>query len=164
MSEYTNKELLELSEEGLSPKEIGVKFGLSAQKVGGLIKKAKMELDMEKSPDEIPPEVFAKSSKIIKDASMGGSVVMTATEYNEYSLANGRYQGRKEGEVTKLDAMELRIAINGIGADRSGKDVLEHLKNKHGIDDDGIRRVAMALTKEEEISYGEVLKPLGLRP
>jgi hypothetical protein len=161
----TSEKLLELKAEGKTPKEIGLEYGLTPQKVGGMIKRAEFELENAAEDDEFAPELFAKTNKVIRDSSMGGSIIMTAREYAEYSAANNRYQGRKEGQMTKLDPMALRIAINEIGrGDRSGREVLEHLKNKHGIDDDGIRRAAMALTKEEEVAYADVLRPLGLRP
>ena len=157
------KKILELKENGKSNSEIGKELEMTHQKVAATIKRYEINEANKPQVDEFPASMFAKSSKIVSE--VDGIIVMTAREYNEFSEANGRYQGRKEGVVTKLNPQELRIAITGIQrGDRSANDVREHLKNKHGIDDDGIRRAAMALTKEEEISYAEVVKSIGLRP
>jgi hypothetical protein len=159
------KKILELKNAGKTDTEIGKELEITRQKVGALVKKHQFELESVSVEDEFPIEMFAKSSKVVKDMSMGGSVVLSADEYNEFSEANGRYQGRKEGVVTKLDPMELRVAITGIQrGDRSGADVRNHLMAKHGITEDAIRTAAMKLTREEEISYAEVCKQIGLRP
>ncbi len=75
MTELTNEKLLELKAEGKTAGEIGKEFGMSPQKIGGLLKKAEFEKAIEENDDEIPPEVFAKSNKVIKDSSMGRSIV-----------------------------------------------------------------------------------------
>jgi len=148
------EKILKLKKEGKSDTEIAKELKVTRQKVSNKVKE-----------DEFPAEMYAKASNVVKDDSMGGCVILTAREYQQYSEDNGRYQGRKEGQKTKLDPMELRVAITGIQrGDRSAVDTKKHLMDKHGLDEDGIRRVASKLTKEEEITYREVCKSLNMKP
>jgi len=159
------KKILELRKTGKTDKEIAVELEISRQKVSALVKKYEYEEANKVVEDEFPAEMYAKSTNVVKDEAMGGCVIMTAREYQEYSEANGRYQGRKEKQKTNLDPMELRVSITGIQrGDRSAVDVKNHLLAKHGISEDELRRVAMKLTKEEEISYREVCKSLNMKP
>ena len=156
--------ILKLREEDKTDTEIGKELGISRQKVGAIVKKAEFDKDNKVVEDEFPAEMYAKESNVIKDDAMGGCVIMTAREYHEYSEANGRYQGRREGKKGKLDPMELRVEISTIArGDRSGVDVKNHLMNKHGITEDDIRTAAKKLTLEEEVDYRTVLKPLGMK-
>lgn len=160
----SEKNVMDFINRNMSVKEVAERFNTTEQRVELLIRKAEFAGDFG-STDEFPPEMFSKNSNIIRDESMGISVVLTAREYHDYSEANGRYQGRKKGKKTRLDPMELRVAITGIAnGDRSANDVREHLINKHGITVDDIKKAAFQLTKEEEVSYVDVLKSLGLRP
>jgi len=158
------KDILKLRESGKSDTEIGKELGITRQKVSALVKKAEFEEDNKVTEDEFPASMYAKESNVVKDDTMGGCIIMTAREYHEYSEANGRYQGRKDGKKGKLDPMELRVAISTIGrGDRSGIDVKNHLLQKHGITEDDIRTAAKKLTMEEEVDYKTVLKPLGMK-
>ncbi len=158
------EKILGLKKKGKTDTEIGEELKLSRQKVGALIKKHEFEEANKASEDEFPAEMFAKKSNVIKDPSMGGSVVLTADEYHEFSEANGRYQGRKEGQKTRLDSMELRVAITEIQkGDRSAVDVRNQAMNKHGINEAELKTVCFKLTNEEEVGYMDVIKSLGLK-
>lgn len=151
----------ELLDSGKQPKDISKELGISFQKVNAYKKK----IDADNiGKEEMTPDLFAKSSGVIRDANMGASVIMTAREYAAYSEANGRYQGRAKGQKTQLNTGELRIALTQIKTGKAtGKDMLEHLKNKHGITDADIVNVAAKMTREEESTLQSILKPLGLR-
>ena len=159
------KDILKLKKDGKTDKEIGDELKITRQKVYALVKKHEYEESNKVVKDEFPAEMFAKKTNVVKDESMGGCIIMTAREYHDYSEANGRYQGLKEGQKTILDPMELRVSITGIQrGDRSAVDTKNHLMAKHGLTEDDIRKVAMKLTKEEEISYREVCKSLNMKP
>lgn len=139
---------------GKTPKEVANELGISFQKVNSIMKKE----------EEQSPEMFVKETNVIKDANMGGSVIMTAAEYAEYSKANGRYQGRKDGQKTQLNTGELRIALKQVSMGRaSGSDMKQHLLDKHGITEHDIINTAIRLTQEEETPLHKILKPLGIR-
>jgi len=146
--EINPKDLKAAVDGGKDTEEVAKEYGISRQKVAAIIKKYELE---NVEVDEFPPEMFAKSSGVLRDVNMGGSVVMTGAEYREYSLANNRYDGRKEGQKTQLNTGELRIAMNIVKrGDCSGVDMRDHLMKKHGINEADIMKVAMRLTMEEE--------------
>ena len=72
----------------------------------------------------------------------GGSRTMTAEEYQAYSKANGRSFGREEGTKTVLTTQELRVLINA-------KWTPDMIKDKHGLEDEELKQVVWALSKEE---------------
>lgn len=149
MATVTAEQINGLLKSGKSKAEAGKELGINPQKLGAILKKAALEAKGDE--DEFPAALFAKSTNIITDANMGGSVVLTGSEYREYSKANGRYDGRREGEETILNTGELRISMNIVKrGDCSGVEMRDHLLLKHGITEKDILDVAHRLTKEEE--------------
>lgn len=57
-------------------------------------------------------EVVKAKEVITPEVLGGGSIVMTAKEYGDYSKKKGTIFGRKEGEKTMLSLEELRVLIN----------------------------------------------------
>lgn len=148
--ELNPKELKEKIDGGADIVELAKENGISRQKLSAIVRKYELE---NKEEDEFPPEMFAKSSTVLRDANMGGSVVMTAAEYREYSLANGRYDGRRPDQKTQMNTGELRIAMNIVKrGDCSGADMRDHLLKKHGQTEAEFMQVANRLCMEEEAS------------
>ena len=162
----TEEVIMEDLKAGLSKTQIAEKHGITTQKVSGLIRKAansKKTAAVNPKDEEIPPQAFAKSSGVIIDENMGQSVVMTATEYAEYSRANGRINGRAEGVKTPLNTGELRIALNLRSQNGTPATIKKYLMDKHGITEKDIVAVAYALCKEEESVPKDILMQLGIR-
>ena len=80
-------------------------------------------------------------------------VVMTPTEYAEYSKSKGTIMGRRPDQKTVLTTQELRILINENWTP-------EQVKDKHGIDDEELKQVVWKLSKEEQrdkpIKFGKL--------
>jgi hypothetical protein len=74
-------------------------------------------------------------------------------EYDTYCESKGTYLGRKEGQKTTLSTQELRILINE-------KWTPEEVMKKHGINDEELKQVVWALSKEEQrekpIKFGKL--------
>lgn len=70
-------------------------------------------------------------------------VVLTPTEYADYSKAKGTIMGRRPDEKTVCTTEELRILINEGWTP-------EQVKDKHGIDDEELKQLVWKLSKEEQ--------------
>ena len=71
-----------------------------------------------------------------------GIMTMSATEYGEYSKANGRFFGRNPEEKTECSIEELRALIN---SGWTPKMIME----KHGIDSEEFKQLVWSLSKRE---------------
>ena len=91
--------------------------------------------------EQIAAKRAAQEAELM-DASTGGAVTMTTTEYAEYSKANGRNMGRAEGQVTVLTTQELRVLLN---ASWKPSMIIE----KHGISKEKLQQVVWGLSEEE---------------
>ena len=70
-------------------------------------------------------------------------VVLTPTEYADYSKAKGTIMGRRPDQKTVCTTEELRILINEGWTP-------EQVKDKHGIDDEELKQLVWKLSKEEQ--------------
>ena len=69
-------------------------------------------------------------------------MVMTTSEYEEYSKKNGRIMGRRPDQKTKCSTEELRVYIN---AGRLPKELMD----KHGMSEEEHKQLVWKLSKEE---------------
>lgn len=80
-------------------------------------------------------------------------LVMTPTEYAEYSKAKGTIMGRRPDQKTTLTIEELRILINE-------KWTPEEVMDKHGINDEELKQLVWKLSKAEQrdkpIKFGKL--------
>ena len=81
---------------------------------------------------------------VVPDANSTHIKTYSPDEYKAISKANGTFMGRPEGVVTKLSTEELRVLINE-------KWTPEDIKNKHGLDDEGLKQVVWKLSQEERL-------------
>ena len=124
----TKEEVLELSNEGLAPAEIGEKLGLSAQKVGSMLKAAKQTL----VPEVLEGEVVSETITI-----------RTAQEYMDYSEGQGRTKfGGEKGKKIKCSTEECRSYINA-----GWKPSL--IMEKYQLDADDFQQLIWSLSKKE---------------
>lgn len=147
--EVTAEQIKELLDSGMTKTMAGEELGISAQKVGMILKAAEKEAENtgavladSELVDEVPPSVFAKEyggKGIVKKAHI---TIMTTAEYAEYSEANDRYYGRKRGEKTICTIEELRALINS-----GWKPSM--VMRKHGIDADEFQQLVWKLSKAE---------------
>ena len=135
--EVTAEQINELLASGMSKTEAGEALGLSAQKVGMIIKAADTAVSGEV---EVPASKFAKTFEGQTDNSKIS--IMTAEEYGDYSKANGRFEGRKKGQKMKPSIEELRALIN------SGRKP-KYMMEKWGIDADEFKDLVWKLSKRE---------------
>lgn len=145
--EVTAEQIQALLDEGKTKTEIGQEFGISAQKVGTILAAANKALattGVAKTEivDEIPASAFAKEYNASDITAHGGITILTATEYDEYSKANGRVMGRKKGQKTKCSIEELRALINS-------KWNPKQIMDKHGMDDEDFKQLVWKLSKQE---------------
>lgn len=70
-------------------------------------------------------------------------MVLTPTEYADYSKAKGTIMGRRPDQKTVCTTEELRILINEGWTP-------EQVKDKHGIDDEELKQLVWKLSKEEQ--------------
>jgi len=84
----------------------------------------------------------SKMSEKTEVQAVGTLRTFSTTEYAEYSKANGRTMGRKDGEKTKLSSQELRVLINSKWSPRE-------IMDKHGIDENELQSVINVLSMEE---------------
>ncbi len=152
---------------GMSKKEIADKYGVSGQKVAGVIRAYKVQEkeDATGAKDElIPPEVFAKKANVLLDTNMGSSVVLTNDEFIEYSLANGRTKtGRPQAVKTQLNTGELRILLNLRSRGATPDGIKELIHDLHGATERDIIKVAYALCMEEESKPMDILRQLNIK-
>ncbi len=150
MTEVTADDIQQLLDMGMSKKEAGEQLGLSAQKVGMILKKADGDITDLNSPSvegktEIAPHKFAKEYADVARTEEGGSakvVIMTSDEYRRYSEANGRFEGREPGRKIMPKPEELRALINA-GAKPS------YIMNKFGINRGEFKQQIWKLSKLE---------------
>lgn len=143
--EVTAEQIQTLLDKGNSKTEIGQEFGISAQKVGMILAAANDKSTDKKVREEIPASAFAKEysqSDLLDGNDNSKVVIMTAGEYKEYSEANGRHWGRKEGKKTKCSIEELRALINS-----GWKPSM--IIDKHGINADEFKQLVWALSQRE---------------
>lgn len=136
-NEVTVEQINELLEQGLSKKEAGEQLGLSAQKVG-LMLKAESSTKVEVL-SEVPASNFANT---YDQAENGKIAILTPLEYQEFSEANGRFEGRPNGKKTIPTTEELRALIN------SGLKP-QYMMKKWGIDADEFKNLVWKLSKKE---------------
>jgi len=164
MADVTAEEIRELLDSGLSKKEAGEELGISAQKVGSILKQADIALLEEEAEEDMGENVPVpvKKTKAIKGEVMSGKspsdfaktfnksditndeniTIFTAKEYTEYSAANGRFQGRELGKKTKCSIEELRALIN------SGLKP-KYIMDKHGMNQNDFIRLVYKLSEKE---------------
>lgn len=70
-------------------------------------------------------------------------MVLTPTEYADYSKSKGTIMGRRPDQKTVCTTEELRILINEGWTP-------EQVKDKHGIDDEELKQLVWKLSKEEQ--------------
>ena len=156
-NEVTAEQIQTLLDEGKTKTEIGEQFGITSQKVGKILAADKPKLKDEPltgTPattdkaikadivDEIPASVFAKEYNAGDITAHSNITILTATEYAEYSKANGRVMGRKVGQKTKCSIEELRALINS-------KWTPKQIIAKHGMSDEDFKQLVWSLSKQE---------------
>lgn len=139
--DVTAKQIKELLDEGLTKKQIGEKFGITAPKVGMILAKADGELETEVI-DNKHPSNFARTYQRGEYTENDGIHIMTAEEYQEYSEANGRFEGRPLDKKTKCTIEELRVLIN---AGRKPS----YIMKKHGMDEEEFKQLVWRLSTKE---------------
>ena len=135
-NEVTAEQINELLATGMTKTEVGEDLGISAQKVGMILKSGK---EVVTGDVEIPASRFAKRFEQGENSKIS---TLTAEEYNEYSDANGRFEGRKKGQKTTPTIEELRALIN------SGRKPV-YMMNKWGIDEEEFKDLVWKLSKRE---------------
>jgi hypothetical protein len=126
--------IVELKAEGKTPKEIGEELGISPQKVGTEFKKYELSLlDEEESTEQVNlPEV-----------NDNGCYTFKASEYEEYSKANGRTAfGGKVGKKVKATKEELRALINSYWTP-------SRVMEKFQMDEDDLMKLVVTLSHAE---------------
>lgn len=134
----TAEQINELLAQGLSKKEAGEQLGISAQKVG-LILKSDNDREVLTGEVEVPPSHFADTYEQVEN---GNIAVLTPTEYQEYSKANGKFEGRPLNKKIKPTIEELRALINA-GHKPS------YMMNKWGLDAEEFKALVWKLSKKE---------------
>lgn len=154
-TEVTNEELLSLSAEGKTPTEIGEMFGLTPQKIGSMIRKAKAIADIDAEDDtdgdDTPPEQ-PKAKKVVviaeveknEVADAGNKItIRTAEDYFEYQKSQGRTAfGGKIGEKIPISVEELRAYINS-------KWTPSMVMEKYQLTVDDLQQAVWKLSKKE---------------
>ena len=121
--EFNEQEVLDLAAQGFKPAEIGEQVGISAQKVGSIIKKAST----------------AVAGEVVKT----GIQTMSSEEYMEYSRANGRTgYGGEIGVKYDCSIEDLRAKIN---SNWKPSMVME----KYQIDEEELKQLVWSLSKKE---------------
>lgn len=134
--EVTAEQINELLATGMSKTEVGEEFGLSAQKIGMILKASSPLVE---SDVEVPAGRFAQEFEQSESSKI---TIMTAEEYGEYSQANGRFEGRKKGQKTEATIEELRALIN------SGRKP-QYMMAKWGLDEEEFKDLVWKLSKRE---------------
>ena len=141
--DVTAKEIKELLDEGLTKKQVGEKFGISAPKVGMILAKADSEAI---TPDEVidnnHPSQFALKYNKGEITESENIYIMTAQEYQDYSAANGRFEGRPLGKKIIPKIEEIRALING---GRKPK----YIMDKFGLDEEDFKQLIWKLSTKE---------------
>jgi hypothetical protein len=150
--EVTAEQIQALLDEGKTKTEIGEQYGISAQKVGTILAAANKALaEKDEKPltgtdiitdGEKPASLFAKTYDAGDVTTHKGITILTATEYAEYSTANGRVMGRKKGQKTKCTIEELRALINS-------KWNPKQIMAKHGMDAEDFKQLVWKLSERE---------------
>jgi len=135
-NEVTAEQINELLATGLTKKEAGEQLGLSAQKVGMILKEKSLDVEVLK---EVPANQFAYT---YEQADNGKIAVLTPLEYQAYSKANNRFEGRAKGKKTKPTTEEVRALING------GMKP-QYMMNKWGLNADEFKDLIWKLSKKE---------------
>jgi len=128
----TAEQINELLATGKTKKEVGEELGLSAQKVGMILKGSEVI-------KEAPANQFAET---YEQADNGKIAVLTPLEYQEYSKANDRFEGRPKGKKIKPTTEEVRALLNA-GMKPS------YMMDKWGLDADEFKDVIWKLSKKE---------------
>lgn len=136
-NEVTAEQINELLATGMTKTEVGEQFGLTPQKVGMIISKAEAKTGVVTGDVEKPASMFAKTYEL-----SGKIVTMTTEEYQEYSEANDRFEGRKRGEKVQPTIEELRALIN------SGRKP-QYMLRKWGISEAEFKDLVWKLSKRE---------------
>lgn len=135
-NEVTAEQINELLATGMTKTEVGEQFGLTPQKVGMIIK-SETKTEVVTGDVEKPAAMFAKTYE-----PSGKIVTMTTEEYQEYSEANDRFEGRKRGEKVQPTIEELRALIN------SGRKP-QYMIRKWGISAEEFKDLVWKLSKRE---------------
>lgn len=157
IQEVSAADIQELLGTGLNKSEVAEKLGLgSHQKVTQILKAAERAKNKKQTMngvivkgelvdgDEQAASLFAETY-VQEGAEYNGKAtlaVLTASEYDTYSAANGRYRGRKEGKKTVCTIEELRALINS-------KYTPKMIMQKHGLSAEEFKQLVWALSKSE---------------
>lgn len=140
--EVTAEQIKTLLAEGKSKTEIGEQFGISATKVGLILKEADKAATKVEPTKEVPASTFAVTYAETEVNDNSKVVILTASEYEKYSKANGRVMGRKKGVKTVCSIEELRALVN---SGWTPSMVME----KHGMTEDDFKQLVWKLSKSE---------------
>jgi len=132
----TAEQINELLAQGKTKKEAGEELGLSAQKVGMILKDAAISGEVIK---EVPANQFAETYEQTDNAKI---TVLTPLEYQEYSKANDRFEGRPKNKKLKPTTEEVRALIN------AGKKP-SYMMDKWGLNADEFKDLIWKLSKKE---------------
>lgn len=149
--EVTAEQIEELLNSGMSQTAAAEELGIGVGKLKGILKRAKDEAGANKPVTtgvavdvevEVPAGEFAKEYGGTGVTNKAHIAVLSASEYAEYSEANGRHFGRKRGEKTVCSIEELRALINS-----GWKPSM--IMRKHGINEEEFKQLVWKLSKSE---------------
>ena len=145
MAEVTNEELLGYSAEGKTATEIGVIVGLTPQKVGALLKAAKIEAGIIEEPKAAKPTTVVIADVEKSELAKAGEkiTIRTAEEYFAYQKSQGRTAfGGEIGKKIPISVEELRAYINS-------KWTPSMVMEKYQLDVDDLQQAVWKLSKKE---------------
>ena len=143
------EKILKLSSEGLRSGEIAKKINEEAEEGAEVITHQAVTkiINQEKAKDsgdgsDKNEPGYAGVGTIIPEKPMKKTSMETAKVYLDRHKKAGTPYGRQPGQVTKLTTEELRVLINANWTP-------DMVKEKHGLDAEGLAKVVHKLSKEE---------------
>lgn len=137
-------EVMELHAQGLKAGQIVTELGvdITAAKMGKMISEEKAKTETPTLQPATTPKTV--KAEVVGDTNVGKGIhVMTAEEYEKYSLENGRTRfGGKKGEKRTCTIEELRAYINS-------KWTPSRIMEKYQIDEKEFEQLVMKLSVTE---------------